>query len=311
MKKISLTITDPCSENWDQMSANEKGRFCSSCRKTVIDFREMSDRQLAEFFKNPPGMVCGRFYQDQLERPISLPRKRIPWLRYFFTISLPAFVLLLKSCGQKSIIGKIIPAIEKSQKKMELQGDIVAYPTDTMAIQKMRPAGDKILLSEMVKEEGLIDPVLQQPSADTLSEPITVKESLPMDTVTIIHYPQIMMGKIMMGGISTKTTMMEINKTGVHEMKKSGPVPGFLVYPNPVSAGSLVTLSLNEGLQMPELVEIFSGSGQLIASIRQNPSVQATVFNLTIPSATTTGMYFIRLTRKDWQKPLTQKIIVR
>lgn len=311
MKKISLTIADPCSENWDQMTANEKGKFCSNCQKTVIDFREMSDRKLAEFFKKPQGMVCGRFYQDQLERPISLPRKRIPWLRYFFTISLPAFVLLLKSCGQKSIIGKIIPAIEKSQKKMELQGDIVAYPTDTMAIQKKRPAGDKILLSEMVKEEGLIDPVLQQPSADTLSEPITVKESLPMDTVTIIHYPQIMMGKIIMGGIATRTTKSGINKTGIHETGQPDTESGFLVYPNPASAGSLVTLSLKEGMKMPHSVEILSGAGQLIASIRQNSSEQATVFNLTIPSTTTPGIYFIRLTRKDWKKPLTQKVLVR
>ena len=312
MKKISLTIADPCSENWDQMTANEKGKFCSNCQKTVIDFREMSDRKLAEFFKKPQGMVCGRFYQDQLERPIPIPRKKIPWLRYFFTITWPAFILLLKSCGQKSIIEKIIPAIEKSQRKTELQGDIVAYPSETTAIQKIKPAENKIVPPRMVKEEVCpIEPVLHQPSNDTLSEPITLVASQPMDTVTINHYPQIMMGKIIMGGIATRTTKSGINKTGIHETGQPDTESGFLVYPNPASAGSLVTLSLKEGMKMPHSVEILSGAGQLIASIRQNSSEQATVFNLTIPSTTTPGIYFIRLTRKDWKKPLTQKVLVR
>jgi hypothetical protein len=310
MKKISLTISEPCSENWDQMSANEKGRFCSNCQKTVIDFREMSDRKLAEFFKKPPGMVCGRFFLDQLERPIPIPQKRIPWLRYFFTISWPAFILLLKSCGQKSVMGNISPAIETSAKKLELQGDIVAYPADTIAIQKKDPVENKIPQIQNRDEKSQPVPLIQQPLTQGLSDTIPVVESLPMDTVTIIHYPQISKS-VIMGGISTRIPKCQIEKDSVIELKKSDPGPGFIVYPNPASAGSLVTISLDEGMNMPEKVEIFSGAGQLMASIRQNPSELATVFNITIPASTTPGIYFIRLTRKDWRKPFTQKILVR
>jgi hypothetical protein len=108
MKNFSLTIPEPCHENWDKMNPVEKGRFCNACQKTVIDFSSMSDRQLAEFFKKPPEAVCGKFDQFQLERNIGIPRKRIPWIRYFFQIALPAFLFSMKSQAQGMVRVKTI-----------------------------------------------------------------------------------------------------------------------------------------------------------------------------------------------------------
>jgi hypothetical protein len=108
-KNIQLTIPKPCHENWDAMSAVEKGKFCGSCQKQVIDFTNMSDRQLAEFFKKPStGSVCGRFMTDQLERDLTVPKKRLPWLQYFFTVAIPAFFASKVAAQQvPKIVGKI------------------------------------------------------------------------------------------------------------------------------------------------------------------------------------------------------------
>jgi len=102
MKKIQLSIPEPCHENWDEMTPNGKGKFCASCQKPVIDFTNMTERQVAEFFKKPGSSACGRFYQDQLNKDIQLPKKRIPWIKYFFQMTLPAFLLSMKSNAQKS-----------------------------------------------------------------------------------------------------------------------------------------------------------------------------------------------------------------
>ncbi|MGZ5248505.1 MAG: carboxypeptidase-like regulatory domain-containing protein, partial [Flavitalea sp.] len=104
MKKIQLGIPQPCHENWNKMKPEEKGRFCNSCQKTVMDFREMSDRQLAEFFKRPVGSVCGRFNTDQLNRDIPIPRKHIPWVKYFFQFSFPAFLFSMKASAQGRVV---------------------------------------------------------------------------------------------------------------------------------------------------------------------------------------------------------------
>ena len=52
MKKFELSIPKPCHENWNEMSPEDKGRFCGACQKTVVDFTNMSDRQVAQFLRN-------------------------------------------------------------------------------------------------------------------------------------------------------------------------------------------------------------------------------------------------------------------
>jgi CarboxypepD_reg-like domain/Secretion system C-terminal sorting domain len=121
-KKIQLSIAEPCHENWENMSPVDKGKFCGSCQKQVVDFSTMSDRLVAEFFKKPStGSVCGRFMSDQLEREIEIPRKRIPWVKYFFQIALPA-LFISKASAQKTM-GKMIakPVTKDTVKIPELR----------------------------------------------------------------------------------------------------------------------------------------------------------------------------------------------
>jgi hypothetical protein len=102
-KKLQLSIPKPCHENWDNMTPVQQGKFCGSCQKQVVDFSNMSDRQVAEFFKKPStGSVCGRFMTEQLDRNIEIPKKRIPWLKYFFQFAIPAFLVSIKGSAQKT-----------------------------------------------------------------------------------------------------------------------------------------------------------------------------------------------------------------
>jgi hypothetical protein len=64
--KISLSISSPCSENWEHFTGTSQGRFCNSCRTNVVDFTAMSDEEIVRFFKNNSGQACGRFRTDQL-----------------------------------------------------------------------------------------------------------------------------------------------------------------------------------------------------------------------------------------------------
>lgn len=66
---MKIVIDNPCHENWDAMSPNEKGAFCLSCQKTVIDFSVKTVEEIKNFFVKLPETesVCGRFKEEQLE----------------------------------------------------------------------------------------------------------------------------------------------------------------------------------------------------------------------------------------------------
>lgn len=72
MKKQSytLSIPQPCDEGWDAMTPSEKGRFCGSCQKQVVDFSGLSDREVIQLIEQSSGKVCGRLHPQQLNRPM-------------------------------------------------------------------------------------------------------------------------------------------------------------------------------------------------------------------------------------------------
>lgn len=61
------------------MTPADKGRFCGSCQKNVVDFTRSSDREIASVLTTGEN-VCGRFRSDQLERELFVPtRKKSFW----------------------------------------------------------------------------------------------------------------------------------------------------------------------------------------------------------------------------------------
>ncbi|MDQ0594690.1 TonB-dependent SusC/RagA subfamily outer membrane receptor [Chryseobacterium ginsenosidimutans] len=65
---MKITIPKPCHENWEAMTPEEKGRFCSVCSKTVRDFTIASDDEIINAFSHPTENICGNFYESQLNR---------------------------------------------------------------------------------------------------------------------------------------------------------------------------------------------------------------------------------------------------
>ncbi|PSK93861.1 carboxypeptidase family protein [Taibaiella chishuiensis] len=72
-RMLRLQLPEACNEDWNEMKPRGCGRFCAQCNKTVIDFTEADDAAIARFFANKPLQVCGRFRDDQLNRPIPFP----------------------------------------------------------------------------------------------------------------------------------------------------------------------------------------------------------------------------------------------
>jgi hypothetical protein len=67
MKKMHISIENPCHEDWQTMTPETQGRFCGACEKTVVDFTTMSDAEILQYFSKPSvEKTCGRFRVEQL-----------------------------------------------------------------------------------------------------------------------------------------------------------------------------------------------------------------------------------------------------
>jgi hypothetical protein len=102
---LALSVTKPCHENWEEMLPTEQGAYCRSCCKNVIDFSSMTDQEIFDYFQkktNEP--VCGRFGNDQLNRPLveispAVFMMRVPFWQKFLAALFLYFSTFIIGCS--------------------------------------------------------------------------------------------------------------------------------------------------------------------------------------------------------------------
>jgi Carboxypeptidase regulatory-like domain len=118
-KVIQIKIAEPCHENWGAMTPNDKGRFCDSCQKTVVDFTRMSDAAIFRFMENNTSSVCGRMSNDQQQKHYHA----LPAQSTSNSFSLRALVL-------GTAISTFSAFQAQAQGKVEAKGEIKAKPVE-------------------------------------------------------------------------------------------------------------------------------------------------------------------------------------
>jgi hypothetical protein len=145
------------------MTPNEKGRFCQSCTKTVIDFTKMNTGEIQDYIHNNKNQrICGHIKQSQLDVinlriPETVFNQTLNFNRLFLLALLLAMGTSLLNCsdnvGKKQKFNsveiietnqKIIDTISKNVKTTEVK-------TDSVSLKKTKPIKPKI------KEKQIID----------------------------------------------------------------------------------------------------------------------------------------------------------
>lgn len=136
LQKLNISIPKPCDEDWAEMTPKEKGRFCASCEKVVVDFTHMIDDELVKYFANYNGAIpCGRFREDQLGKNIIQMRQEKSFLSNPFVQKLAASFLLLQSlfygvtssAQSKASTEQVTTDQEKQPEKVVIKGRVVDY----------------------------------------------------------------------------------------------------------------------------------------------------------------------------------------
>lgn len=324
MHKINLSIPKPCHENWDQMTPADQGRYCGSCKKTVIDFSNMSDSQLAAFFKKPIGSVCGRFQKDQLERELSIPAKRIPWLRYFFQILLPAFLLSLKAQGQKSVrMGRVASHSTIAGNKTQGPQPEVCAPNKIAG--KVSDEKGNLIPSATIMIKGTNQGVVSDASGrfELLigkELPITLKVSCigfealeykvtdaAANELVLKIGQQQLAGEVVVVGYVQRPNK-NIPLMGVR--KKDTAFQHFVVYPNPIRSNVTVTIESKKLDKGNCLVQITTMDGKAICTKPVVLERKGDLIRLDMP-ALTPGAYLLSISNERSKKVYTEKIQVQ
>ncbi|WP_353777033.1 energy transducer TonB [Winogradskyella sp. 3972H.M.0a.05] len=113
-----LSIPNPCHEDWNAMTPKDKGRFCSSCDKVVIDFTKLSDYEIQDFIEaNRHKQLCGHFKQSQLQSinlriPSDVIQKEHNAIHLFTLLLLIVMGTSLFSCTTNTNDTKKIDSVE-------------------------------------------------------------------------------------------------------------------------------------------------------------------------------------------------------
>lgn len=86
--KINLSNLKKCNQVWTEMPENEKGRLCLKCSNTIIDFRKMTDSEIAETHLFSKQKVCGLYKKKQLAKPKQKEKniKLNNWNSFYFVL---------------------------------------------------------------------------------------------------------------------------------------------------------------------------------------------------------------------------------
>ncbi len=64
----SIEVKSPCSESWEEMTGNDKVRFCSHCAKDVNDISEITRRETMRLVRRSGGNLCVRYKVHPITR---------------------------------------------------------------------------------------------------------------------------------------------------------------------------------------------------------------------------------------------------
>jgi hypothetical protein len=214
-QKFKITIPKPCHKNWNTMAQEEKGRFCDSCSKTVVDFTKKSTTAIQEYLaKNKNQAICGHFYKQQLHSiTIEIPQitfhQQLSFQKLFILALFFVMGASLFSCqysdGKKQKIENVI--IVDTVKHIEKEIDTLKHflKKETVMISKKRtvtppPATTGIIICETKTEKNTVLDIMVAGELTEIREEISTEGAIEIvdGMLELEHEPdeEIVMGFI-------------------------------------------------------------------------------------------------------------------
>ncbi len=263
MKNIS--IPEPCSENWNEMTPTEKGAFCQKCALEVIDFTNKSSDEIRQVLaQNIGNHACMRIKNtqiDELNEDFSAWRinNQQSFNRAWVFTLLVVFGMTLFSCQEEEE-----PVIKQYQKVaqtiLDNEEDVIENQVidstevsevssikQNLPVQQEKQASKELIIQEKVLEECIVHEEVIVTGTVLMERDVYHTAGVPMITRDYDDY------------------LFEVTRDSLEfPMGEAEKITG-LVYPNPAS--NQTTLKIEMPKRGKGQIELFALSGQKIATI--------------------------------------------
>lgn len=291
------------------MDAAKQGKFCNACQKTVIDFTLMSDNELAAFFKKSDENVCGRFANEQLNTDLQIPAKKIPWLKYFFQITIPAFLLSFKASAQTNTLKGKVAYVEnkKPSKNAEVKSDTGRIVIGRAIDDNGNPVRFASVRIKETRNGTATDSAGHFKITLPASHSVLVFTAVGFDAQELdfknITSREITL-KLWEGALGEVIVIAPKRKASLIEPSKS-----FTIFPNPVSNCSKLNIKWQNKIASDQSVEIFNEAGNLLQQQQVKVERKTNQQSVDLKSLSA-GTYIIKITDNKTQRSSSQQFVV-
>lgn len=333
-----LHVATPCNEDWSKMTPVEKGRFCDSCAKQVMDFTVMTDTEILKHLKVGGGKICGRIHKDQLQRALhDIDRKKKKSWQFLMAGFVSLLFSIVKGNAQKkelkeepkagllSTNSSSVFTEQLQQSNLTLKGKVMnAEQESLLHAYALNPLSlEKILVNKqgqfVMQVNEKVDAVLVGAKGfDSRMVPVSLLQNKDT-TITLNATDTTITGiggfdkgdlngtNIIMGGI-TSFEKMEAKDTVITFVKKIFNNSFFKILPNPAVKGG-VGISVKQAGTYT--VHIFDNNSKLVHMQEITVNAKGEVVQIVFPSCIVKGTYYIRLIDKKTNKQYVDKLIVQ
>ena len=328
MTAIQLSIAEPCDKNWANMQPDEQGRFCNSCKKDVIDFTVMDNKEMYNTILKSDANICGRFNQLQLDVAIQYEaEKKQRWHKYFFSFLMPAFLFAKQAMAQKKIgkvrattpvcntvtIGMVFRetvqkhckfsgvVIDSASKEMirnasvQIKGRIEGVMTDSAGnftlAAKTSAQAIIVVISAIGFETKEIEIAIPVNDFIVSNETISLRKSAKLLSEVIVvsdDYRSKRMGAM---SIITRINQYTLASTRIITAINDS----IKIYPNPVQRGTSFSVTLKLKQTGNYTLQVVDAAGRLMMQQQINAIAKTHSENIQCNDQWSSGIYFLRV----------------
>ncbi len=330
-----LYIHQPCHEDWDKMTPENKGRFCASCAKSVVDFSLMTDNEVLAHLSKNTGNLCGRFDAEQLQRPLLETQLQPKKNWKYWLASLSALFLFGNRLTAQAVNNHKIDS--SSVKVPEVNNTlIVGRVIDSIRHPSLEGIVTDTAGNPLVGATIKIKELQLSTTTHNLGN-FTLFRNIPIDTFTLVvsyvgySTQQIIIHKsdnkalkiilkpresqltgevIVVGGYSTSKSRRKVSKidtlsTSINKIFKN---EAFTIYPNPVDKNNSLKMSITNAGEYE--VQFLDKQSKIVSIQKYTTLSPKEIIDITVPPNAASGLYYIRLVNTATQKQWVDKLVV-